>query len=62
MYKPHPWISRTPNLEAQILEKEIKTIQFEVPVKLYTARHGFKRVHRHIEVVAIFHIHQVLTK
>ena len=34
VYKPHPEISRTPNLEAQILEK-IKTMEFEVPVQLY---------------------------
>ena len=34
VYKLHPQISRTPNLEGQILEK-IKTIRFEVPAELY---------------------------
>ena len=34
MYKLHPQISHTPDLEVQNLEK-IKTIQFEVSVELY---------------------------
>ena len=50
-------MSRTPDLEAQNLEK-IKTIQFEVSVELYCYKQSRFR-NTDIEVVAVFHIYQV---
>ena len=66
-YHKHPCTSCTPNLEAQNLEKNKKTIQFEVSVELYciascivVVLYCYKQSkfrNTDIEVVAIFHIY-----
>ena len=52
-------MSRTPDLEAQNLEK--KTIQLEISVELYCYKQS-RFWNTNIEVVAIFHIYQVYRK